>query len=138
MLLGTQRTMKIKTNAGTKKPGIAIINGKNYTVDEKLQIAEADITQGERIVLVGSQKAAGEFIVKDSRIVDLKGRLMLPGFIDNHTHFTQGGLHLLGIDLRSAKSTQEFSTLLLQTNDSTNIHMIMQFFYITTIVSRIK
>jgi len=104
--------MKIKTNAGRKIPGTAFINGKIYTVDEKLPIAEADITRGERIVFVGSQIDAGEFIEKDSRIVDLNGRLMLPGFIDNHTHLTQGGLHLLGIDLGPAKSTREFKQIL--------------------------
>ena len=99
------------TNACTNKPKIAFINGKIYTVNEKLPFAEAVITQGEKIVFVGSQRDAEELIEKNTKKIDLKGRLMLPGFIDNHTHFTDGGFYLLGIDLRPAKSTQEFKQL---------------------------
>lgn len=100
------------TNACTNKPKIAFINGKIYTVNEKLPFAEAVITQGEKIVFVGSQRDAEELIEKNTKKIDLKGRLMLPGFIDNHTHFTHGGFYLLGIDLRPAKSTQEFKQLI--------------------------
>lgn len=99
------------TNACTNKPKIAFINGKIYTVNEKLPFAEAVITQGEKIVFVGSQRDAEELIEKNTKKIDLKGRLMLPGFIDNHTHFAHGGFYLLGIDLRPAKSTQEFKQL---------------------------
>jgi hypothetical protein len=100
------------TNACTNKPKIAFINGKIYTVNEKLPFAEAVITQGEKILFVGSQRDAEELIEKNTKKIDLKGRLMLPGFIDNHTHFTHGGFYLLGIDLRPAKSTQEFKQLI--------------------------
>lgn len=99
------------TNACRNKPKIAFINGKIYTVNEKLPFAEAVITQGEKIVFVGSQRDAEELIEKNTKKIDLKGRLMLPGFIDNHTHFAHGGFYLLGIDLRPAKSTQEFKQL---------------------------
>lgn len=99
------------TNACTNKPKIAFINGKIYTVNEKLPFAEAVITQGEKILFVGSQRDAEELIEKNTKKIDLKGRLMLPGFIDNHTHFAHGGFYLLGIDLRPAKSTQEFKQL---------------------------
>ncbi|RPI72263.1 MAG: amidohydrolase, partial [Ignavibacteriales bacterium] len=47
-----------------------------------------------------------------TEIIDLKGKLMLPGFIDNHVHFTSGGFYLQGIDLRPAKSTDEFKNIL--------------------------
>ena len=100
------------TNACTNKPKIAFINGKIYTVNEKLPFAEAVITQGEKILFVGSQRDAEELIEKNTKKIDLKGRLMLPGFIDNHTHFAHGGFYLLGIDLRPARSTQEFKQLI--------------------------
>ncbi len=100
------------TNACTNKPKIAFINGKIYTVNEKLPFAEAVITQGEKILFVGSQRDAEELIEKNTKKIDLKGRLMLPGFIDNHTHFAHGGFYLLGIDLRPAKSTQELKQLI--------------------------
>jgi len=93
-------------------PKTAFINGKIYTVNEKQPLAEAVIIQGNKIIFVGSNKEAQTLIDKNTEVIDLKGRLMLPGFIDNHTHFTSGGFYLLGIDLRSAKSTAEFKQIL--------------------------
>jgi predicted amidohydrolase YtcJ len=100
----------VTTNA--QMPKTAFINGKIYTGNEKQPIAESVITQGNKIIFVGSNKEAQTRIDKNTEVLDLKGRLMLPGFIDNHTHFTSGGFYLLGIDLRSAKSTTEFKQIL--------------------------
>lgn len=102
--------LTITTNA--QLPNTAFINGKIYTVDERKPIAEAVITQRNEIVFVGSNKEAQKWIGKNTLVVDLKGRLVLPGFVDNHTHFASGGFYLLGIDLRSAKSTTEFKQIL--------------------------
>jgi predicted amidohydrolase YtcJ len=41
-------------------------------------------------------------------VVDLEGKLVLPGLIDNHAHFVQGGGHLEGIDLRDCRSSEAF------------------------------
>lgn len=102
----------LSVSTSAQMPMTAFINGKIYTVNEKQPLAEAVITQGNRIVFVGSNKEAQTRIEKNTEVIDLKGRLMLPGFIDNHTHFTSGGFYLLGIDLRSAKSTAEFKQIL--------------------------
>jgi predicted amidohydrolase YtcJ len=47
-------------------------------------------------------------------VIDLKGKRMLPGFIDNHTHFMSGGFQLQSVDLRYAKSETEFANLIRQ------------------------
>lgn len=85
-------------------------NGKIYTVNKQQPWAEAVVTEGNRIVFVGDAADAEKW--NDAARVDLKGRLMLPGFIDNHTHFVSGGFYLLGIDLRQAKSTSEFKQII--------------------------
>ena len=103
-------SLSMVTSAQT--PKMAFINGKIYTVTEKQPVAEAVITQGNKIVFIGSNEEAQKWIEKNTRVVDLKGRLMLPGFIDDHTHFTDGGFYLLGINLRDAKSTMEFKQIL--------------------------
>ena len=67
------------------------INGKIYTVDKNKSWAEAIAVSGNRISFVGTDYEA-EAIKKDSReIVDLKGRMVLPGFIDGHMHIYLAG-----------------------------------------------
>ncbi len=91
----------------------AFINGKIYTVNEKQPIAQSVIVQGNKIVFVGANDEAKKLIDASTNVIDLKGKLMLPGFIDNHVHFISGGAYLLGIDLRPANSTQEFRKILM-------------------------
>lgn len=90
----------------------AFINGKVYTVNDKQPLAEAVVTEGNKIIFVGSNVEAQKFIDTSTEVIDLNGKLMLPGFIDNHVHFITGGFYLLGIDLRPANSTAEFKSIL--------------------------
>jgi len=90
----------------------AFMNGKIYTVNEKQPFAQSVVTEGNNILFVGSDKNAKKYISSDTKIVDLKGRLMLPGFIDSHTHFISGGFYLIGLDLNPAKSRAEFIKIL--------------------------
>ncbi len=90
----------------------AFINGKIYTVNDKQPLAETVIVQNGKIIFVGSNIEAQKIIDNKTEIVDLKGKLMLPGFIDDHTHFISGGFYLLGLNLRPAKSTEEFKSIL--------------------------
>ncbi|MEJ5262702.1 MAG: amidohydrolase [Ignavibacterium sp.] len=90
----------------------AFINGKVYTVNDKQPIAEAVVTQGNKIIFVGTTNEAKKLIDTSTEVIDLNGKLMLPGFIDNHVHFISGGFYLLGIDLRPAHSTSEFKNIL--------------------------
>lgn len=90
----------------------AFINGKIYTVNENQPIAQAVVVDGNKIVFVGSDEDARNIIDSQTEIINLNGKLMLPGFIDNHVHFLSGGFYLLGIDLRPANSTMEFKKIL--------------------------
>ena len=90
----------------------AFINGIIYTVNDKQPSAEAVIIEGNKILFVGSNEDAKKIINNSTEVIDLKGRLMLPGFIDDHTHFISGGFYLQGINLRPAKSTTEFKDIL--------------------------
>lgn len=90
----------------------AYLNGKVYTVNEKQPLAEAVVCQNGRIIFVGKTADARKLIDNQTQVTDLKGRLMLPGLIDNHTHFADGGAYLLGVDLRGAKSTTAFKAIL--------------------------
>src|SRR3989304_5564619 len=90
----------------------AFINGKIYTVNEKQPYAEAVVVEGNKIIFVGSNKDAQKMIDESTEVVDLKGKLMLPGFFDAHLHMMSGGFYTIGVDLRPAKSSGEFIKIL--------------------------
>jgi len=83
-------------------------NGIVHTQDATHHRAEALVIKGNRIQFVGSNAEARALAGQGARLVDLGGRLMLPGFIDGHVHFVWGGRHLLGIDLRACSTPKEF------------------------------
>lgn len=90
----------------------AFINGKIYTVNENQPYAEAVVVEKNKIKFVGTTKEARKFIDSSTEVIDLEGKLMLPGFNDSHLHFTSGGSYLLGINLRPALSKEEFTQLI--------------------------
>jgi len=90
----------------------AFINGKVFTVNDKQPYAEAVVVEDGLIKFVGSTNKANRYIDDRTEVVDLQGKLMLPGFIDSHLHFTSGGYYLLGINLRPALSKEDFVFIL--------------------------
>ena len=87
---------------------LVLIHGVVWTGEEALRWAEAVAVQGERILAVGKSAEIGDLAGRKTRVIDLKGSLVLPGFIDSHTHFLDGGFSLLSIRLREAESKAEF------------------------------
>ncbi|MBJ8103677.1 MULTISPECIES: amidohydrolase [Bacillus cereus group] len=61
-------------------------NGAIYTSNEKQDIVEAIAVKEGKITFVGSNKDVEGFINEDTKVVDLQGRFILPGFVDNHNH----------------------------------------------------
>ncbi len=87
---------------------LVLLNGKFWTVDEKNPEVEAVASLGNRIVAVGTNKEIRKFIGKQTRVIDLQGRRVVPGFNDAHVHFFNGGAGLASVQLRDAKSQEEF------------------------------
>lgn len=90
----------------------AFINGKIYTVNENQPYAEAVVVEGNKIKFVGTTREARNLFDASTEVIDLEGKLMLPGFNDSHLHFTSGGSYLLGINLRPAQSKEEFAEII--------------------------
>jgi predicted amidohydrolase YtcJ len=90
------------------------INAKIWTGDNTNPWADAIAIKGSDIVYVGKKydKKFDSLWGDSTKIISLDGKLMLPGFIDNHTHFLSGGYNLSAVDLRKAKTPQEFISIL--------------------------
>lgn len=87
---------------------LVLLNGKVWTVDRARPQAQAVAVWHGRILAVGSNDEIRQFIGDGTQIVDLQGKLVLPGFIDNHTHFLSGGFWLGEVKLKDAKNEEEF------------------------------
>jgi predicted amidohydrolase YtcJ len=84
------------------------INARVHTVDPYHPAAEAVVVNGHCIVFVGSTREALKLAGDEAEIIDLGGRLLLPGFIDDHVHFVLGGEQSTGLDTRACRSKAEF------------------------------
>jgi predicted amidohydrolase YtcJ len=87
---------------------LVLLNGVVWTGEESRPWAEAVGITGDRISAVGASRDVRRLAGRSTRVIDLNGDLVLPGFIDSHTHFLSGGFSLLRIQLRDAKSEREF------------------------------
>lgn len=87
---------------------LVLLNGSVWTVNPSQPWAEAVALRGEMIFRVGLTADIQKFAGKETRVIDLKGGFVLPGFIDSHTHFLDGGFSLSSIHLRDATSRDQF------------------------------
>lgn len=80
---------------------LALTGGKIYTVDGGRSWAEAVAIKDGRIVFVGSNDDAEAHIGRDTRVVDLAGRMVVPGFQDAHVHPISAGIEANACDLNA-------------------------------------
>ncbi len=94
---------------GQVSADLLLLNGKIWIVNNKQPEAEAVAVLGNRIIAVGTSKDLRPLIGRQTRVVDLQGRRVVPGFNDAHVHFFNGGAGLASVQLRDAKTPQEFA-----------------------------
>jgi predicted amidohydrolase YtcJ len=95
----------------TKEPApvsLAIVNARVWTGDPRQPWAEAVAVRGDRIAAVGGGAAIRKLVTTETRVIDARGKMLVPGFIDSHVHFMDGGRALASVKLRDAKSPEEF------------------------------
>ncbi len=88
LLLASSRSL-----AQQPRPDLILINGKIVTVDDRFTIAQAVAIQGQRIVAVGRTQDIRKLAGKETRVIDLNRRTVIPGLIDNHAHFIRVAEH---------------------------------------------
>jgi predicted amidohydrolase YtcJ len=91
-------------SCGKQEAGIVLRNGDIYTVEDDQPWAKAVVISGNKIIAVlDNEKEAGSFIGPATRVIDLQGKLAVPGFIDAHVHFAgyaaqQHDIMLMNVD----------------------------------------
>ncbi|TDI94222.1 MAG: amidohydrolase [Caldithrix sp.] len=90
------------------KADLILTNGKIWTVDQTRPRAQAIAIWQGKILAVGTTAEIRSLIGPETEVLDLDGKLVLPGFHDNHTHFVQGGFWLTGVKLKDSENEEEF------------------------------
>ena len=86
-----------------------VVIGKTWTGSENSPWSEGFAVVGDSIVFVGTASELQNWITNETKVIKLEGsQIVVPGFIDTHTHFIEGGLALASVQLRDAKSKAEF------------------------------
>ncbi|MFO7573866.1 MAG: amidohydrolase [Bacteroidales bacterium] len=86
---------------------MVIMNGTVATVDQDFSIREAVAVSDGKIVYVGKNRVAKRFIDDNTVVLDVEGKLVLPGLIDAHGHLHSLGEQLANLDINGTKSWEE-------------------------------
>jgi predicted amidohydrolase YtcJ len=94
--------------AQTVQPAsLVLTNGRIVTVEAAPAEVQAIAVQGDRILAVGSSSEIKRYVGPSTEVIDLKGQLAIPGFVESHGHFTGVGLAQLDLNLMKTTSWQE-------------------------------
>jgi predicted amidohydrolase YtcJ len=87
---------------------LAIVNARVWTGDPRRPWADAVLVRGETIEAVGSSAEVKKRAGQATQVIDARGLMLVPGFIDSHVHLLDGGFALSSVKLRDAKTKEEF------------------------------
>ena len=86
---------------------LVILGGKIYTMNDSDPVVEAVAVKGQKIIFAGNKNEGREHIGDNTRVIDLRGRVMTPGFVEGHGHIMGIGYNELELDLMAVKSYDE-------------------------------
>ncbi len=92
---------------GAEPADLVVRGGKIVTVEERFPEARALAVRGDRIAAVGSDEQIAPWIGPKTQVIELDGKLAIPGFIEGHGHFTGVGEARLVLELGSARNWEE-------------------------------
>ena len=119
VMMGASTTALAQNPRANPATDFALINGQIHTMDENGTVAEAIAIEGDEITYVGDAAGLGDVIGLGTEVIDLEGKMVLPGFVDGHIHAAAGGLIMLGVDLQSDDTDEIFARIReeVETND---------------------
>jgi len=102
-----------------KEPADLVLkNGKVVTVDKSNPEAQALAVRGETIVAVGTDKQIDAYIGETTQVIDLDGKLAIPGFIESHGHFTGIGRAKMQLNLMNVTNWDEIIAMVAEAVES--------------------
>ncbi len=101
-------SMLFVLSAAADDADMILINGTVWTADNEKLWTEAIAVRGDRIIAAGNNEEMEQYKNVNTEVIDLGGRFVVPGFIDNHTHFNRAGELIFGINLLDVADTGEF------------------------------
>ncbi len=99
---------------------LVLTNGRIVTVDGMIPEAEALAVAGDTILAVGSNVEIEAFIGEGTEVMNLGGKLAIPGFIEGHGHFMGMGEARMILDLTTATSWQNIVDMVAEATENTN------------------
>lgn len=100
-------SVPVTTQSQTAQPSPATLvlhNGMVVTVDDTRPTAQAIAVNGDTIVALGTNAEIGRYVGPNTQVIDLKGQMAMPGFVESHAHFTGIGQAKLGLELMGTTS----------------------------------
>lgn len=98
----------VTARAADDVPATMVIVGRVWTGDIHRPKAEAVAIRDDKIIAVGSRDDVLKLRDSQTRLIEAGDGLVVPGLIDSHVHLIDGGLQLASVELRDAKSREEF------------------------------
>lgn len=104
----TRAAQRAAAMADTRPADLVLTGGAVYTVDAARTMAEAIAVRDDRIIAVGPAAVVRSRIGPRTRVVELRGRTVLPGFGDAHVHPTHGGLAMARCELHGLRGVEAY------------------------------
>jgi len=109
LLISSVLIFAFSAPAHSQEADLVLRNGVIWTVDEALPKGEAIATLRDKIIYVGDESGVAKHIGRNTRVIDLDGKLVVPGFNDNHVHFEGTGRLLYGLNLLDVSTATLFA-----------------------------
>lgn len=111
--------------AGNGNADYVFTNAKVYTVNKEAPWAEAIAIKGNKIVYVGDAEGVKSQVGKGTKVVDLKGKMVLPGFVEGHFHSIVGAMIAKGLDLQTDDKQELFDRIRKYAKENPDLDVIV-------------
>jgi predicted amidohydrolase YtcJ len=111
LVMAVTALVSISARAPKRQPvtpaDLVVTNGRIVTMEDRQPEAEAIAIKGDRIAAVGSSAEIRKYVGPSTKVIDVTGQLVIPGFVEGHGHFTCVGEAQLNLNLMNARSWDE-------------------------------
>ena len=112
--LASMPALAVRQQPARPPADLVLLNGKVVTVDDSRPEAQALAIAGDRIADIGSTQDMKRHVGPQTQVIDLKGQLVIPGFVEGHGHFRGVGLAQLNLNLMNVNSWDEIVAMVEQ------------------------